>query len=45
MVFCVELCDGVIHIHLFHTTFPRFSYNPLLDVVPRDNDNKVYLVG
>ena len=45
MVFCVELCDGIIRIHLFRTTFLRFSYNPLLDVVPRDNGNKVYLFG
>ena len=44
MNFCVELCDGIICIHLFRTTFPYFSYNLLLDVVPRDNDNKVYLV-
>ncbi len=43
MVFCVELNDGIIRIHLFRTTFLRFSYNPLWDVVPRDNGNKAYL--
>ena len=45
IVFCVELCDGIIRIHLFRITFLRFSYNPLWDVVPRDNGNKVYLFG
>ena len=45
IVFCVELCDGIIRIHLFRITFLRFSYNPLWDVVPRDNGNTVYLFG
>jgi len=29
MDFYVELCDGIIRIHLFRTTFLRLSYNPL----------------
>jgi hypothetical protein len=41
IVVCEELCDGIILIHLFRTTFLLFSYNLLLDAVPRDNDNKV----
>ncbi len=43
--FCVELCDGIIHIHRFRTTFLHLSYNLLWDVVPRDNGNKAYLIS
>ena len=43
--FYVELCDGIIHIHLSHTTFLRLSCNPLWDVVPRDNGSIDDLFG
>jgi hypothetical protein len=43
--FYVELCDGIIHIHLSRTTFLRLSYNPLWDVVPRDNGSRDDLFG
>jgi hypothetical protein len=45
MYFYVELCDGIIRIHLFRTTFLRLSYNPLWDVVPRDNGSIDDLFG
>jgi hypothetical protein len=45
MDFYVELCDGIIRIHFFRTTFLRLSYNPLWDVVPRDNGSIDDLFG
>jgi hypothetical protein len=45
MDFYVELCDGIIHIHFFRTTFLRLYYNPLWDVFPRDNGSIDDLFG